>query len=67
MLPHWKKQLTFKGSNGGTPEDIKGVYDFFKTGKLHPQLSEISFDNVDEGLKKLKNREVKGRLVAVLD
>lgn len=61
------KQLTLKGSNGGTPEDIKGVYDFFKTGKLHPQLSTISFEKIDEGLKKLKNREVKGRLVALIN
>lgn len=61
------KQLTLKGSNGGTPEDIKGVYDFFKTGKLNPKLSEISFEKIDEGLEKLKNGEVKGRLVAVIE
>ncbi|MDP4156147.1 MAG: zinc-binding dehydrogenase [Bacillota bacterium] len=61
------KQLTLKGSNGGTPEDIKGVYDIFKTGKLNPQLSEINFEEIDEGLKKLKSGDVKGRLVAVLD
>lgn len=61
------KQLTLKGSNGGTPKDIKGVYDIFKTGKLNPQLSKISFEEIDEGLKKLKSGDVKGRLVAVLD
>ena len=61
------KQLTLKGSNGGTPEDIKGVYEYYKTGKLNPQLSTIPFDQIDIGLEKLKNREVKGRLVAVLD
>ncbi|HHT88521.1 MAG TPA: zinc-binding dehydrogenase [Clostridiales bacterium] len=61
------KQLTLKGSNGGAPEDIKGVYEYYKTGKLNPQLSTIPFDQIDIGLEKLKNREVKGRLVAVLD
>lgn len=61
------KQLTLKGSNGGTPADIAGVYEYFKTGDLNPQLSTIAFDKIDEGLEKLKNNEVKGRLVAELD
>lgn len=61
------KQLTVKGSNGGTPEDIRGVYEFFGTGKLTPQLSTISFEEIGEGLEKLKRHEVKGRLVAVID
>lgn len=61
------KQLTVKGSNGGGPEDIKGVYEFFRTGKLTPQLSTISFEEIDKGLEKLKRREVKGRLVAIVD
>lgn len=61
------KQLTVKGSNGGTPEDIKGVYDFFATGKLNPQLSTIPFEEVDKGLERLKAHEVKGRLVAVIE
>lgn len=61
------KQLTVKGSNGGTPGDIRGVYEFFGTGKLTPQLSTISFEEIGEGLEKLKRHEVKGRLVAVID
>lgn len=61
------KQLTLKGSNGGTTEDIKGVYEYFKTGQLTPQLSTIKFEEIGEGLEKLKNREVKGRLVAVIE
>lgn len=27
-------QVTVKGSNGGTPDDIAGVYNYFKTGKI---------------------------------
>lgn len=61
------KQLTVKGSNGGTPEDIRGVYEFFGTGKLTPQLSTISFEEIGGGLERLKRHEVKGRLVAVID
>ena len=33
------KEITFKGSNGGTTEDLKGVYDYFKTGKLNPRIN----------------------------
>ena len=61
------KQLTVKGSNGGSPADIAGVYEFFKTGKLTPLLSTIPFKEVDKGLEILKRGEVKGRLVAVQD
>lgn len=61
------QQLTVKGSNGGGPEDIKGVYEFFRTGKLTPQLSTIPFEEVDKGLERLKAHEVKGRLVAVIE
>lgn len=61
------KELRLLGSNGGTNEDLKGVYDCFATGKLTPQLTTIPFEEIDKGLEKLKNNEVKGRLVAVFD
>lgn len=60
------KRLTVKGSNGGGPSDIAGVYRYFSTGKFHPQLSTIPFSQVDKGLEKLRRGEVKGRLVAVV-
>ncbi len=61
------KQLTVKGSNGGNPDDIKGVYKFFETGKLTPELTTIPFEEIDKGLRKLKENKVKGRLVAVIN
>lgn len=61
------KELKVAGSNGGTVEDLKGVYDFFATGKMNPQLTTISFEEIDKGLEKLKNHEVKGRLVATFE
>jgi alcohol dehydrogenase, propanol-preferring len=60
-------QVTVKGSNGGTPADIAGVYDYFKTGKLTPQLHTIEFDDIDKGLEQLKAGKVKGRLVAKIN
>ena len=61
------KEVKFLGSTGGSVEDLQGVYDCFATGKMNPQLIEIPFEDIDKGLEKLKNHEVKGRLVAVFE
>ena len=58
------KDLTIKGMLGGVKEDVAGVYEYFATGRLHPQLNVIKFEQVGEGLEMLKRGEVKGRLVA---
>jgi len=60
------KEIKLLGSNGGTNEDLKGVYECFSAG-MKPQLTTISFEEIDKGLEKLKNHEVKGRLVAVFE
>lgn len=60
------KEIKLLGSNGGTNEDLKGVYECFSAG-MKPQLATIPFDEIDKGLEKLKNHEVKGRLVAVFE
>ncbi|HHT79224.1 MAG TPA: zinc-binding dehydrogenase [Actinobacteria bacterium] len=59
------KAAQVAGSVGGTAEDIKDVYAYFATGKLKPQLHQISFEEIPEGLERLHRGEVKGRLVAV--
>ncbi|HHU07775.1 MAG TPA: zinc-binding dehydrogenase [Clostridiaceae bacterium] len=61
------KEQRLLGSNGGTVEDLQGVYDCFATGKMKPLLETIPFEKIDEGLERLKRHEVKGRLVAVFD
>jgi len=60
------KEIKLLGSNGGTNEDLKGVYECFSLG-MKPQLTTIPFEEIDKGLEKLKNHEVKGRLVAVFE
>ncbi|NLK16932.1 MAG: zinc-binding dehydrogenase [Clostridiales bacterium] len=60
------KQAQIVGSCGGDTNDIKEVYNFFSTGKLNPQLASISFDEIPEGLERLRRGEVKGRLVALI-
>lgn len=58
------RSITLKGSVGGTKEDIAGVYENMATGRMKPQITTISFDEIPEGLEKLKHGEVIGRLVA---
>ncbi len=60
-------QCNLKGSNGGTKEDVAGIYEFMATGKLNPQTTTISFDEIPDGIAKLHRGEVTGRLVAVFD
>lgn len=60
-----KKQLL--ASVGGNKEDIAAIYDLMAAGKLSPTLSEISPDEIPEGIERLARGEVQGRLVAVYD
>jgi len=57
-------QARLIGSNGGSKSDVAGIYEYMATGKLNPTITTIGFDEIPEGLEKLKNGEVVGRLVA---
>ena len=59
------KSVTLVGSQGGTIEDVQGVYDFFATGEIEPALTEITFDEIPDGLQRLHDGNVVGRLVAI--
>ena len=59
------KTVTLVGSNGGTKEDIAGIYQLFASGELNPMLTEIGLDDLPAGLEQLHRGEVTGRLVAV--
>lgn len=61
------KQAQVLGSNGGDTQDIKEVYDLFATGLLNLEFTTIPFEEIKEGLDRLKRGEVKGRLVALID
>ncbi len=52
-------------SNGGTPQDIADIYELMSAGKLTPTLTEITFEEIPEGIERLKRGEVTGRLVAI--
>lgn len=58
-------QCNLRGSNGGSKEDIAGVYEFMASGDLAPRLNEIGFEDIAEGIERLHQGGIEGRLVAV--
>ncbi|MCB8910421.1 zinc-binding dehydrogenase [Rhodococcus rhodochrous] len=58
---------TLVGSLGGTVEDIEEVYDLFVRREIEPAYTEIGFEEIGDGLERLRRNEVTGRLVARLD
>ena len=52
---------------GGTVEDIEEVYDLFVRREIEPAYTEIGFEEIGDGLERLRRNEVTGRLVARSD
>ena len=52
------------GSNGGSKDDIASVMKWIASGDLEPTLSIIDFEEIADGVDRLKRGEVTGRLVA---
>jgi len=55
---------TLQGSLGGTVEDIAELYALMLQGEITPVYEEIPFEGIADGLQRLKNNQVAGRLVA---
>ena len=64
MITH---EVTLVGSQGGNADDIAAVYGMMASGDLKPEIIEIGFEEIGEGLEKLKAGGVRGRMVAMLD
>ena len=58
------KEIEVIGSNGGTLQDVAACYELFASGEINPQFAVIGFDDIPEGIEKLRRGEVTGRLVA---
>ncbi|MDP9792980.1 propanol-preferring alcohol dehydrogenase [Catenuloplanes nepalensis] len=54
------------GSVGGTKDDIADLYALMAAGDLTPQITEITFDQIPQGIDDLRDGKVTGRLVARL-
>lgn len=59
------RNVTLRGNNGGTPDDIAQVYRYFQTGKMKPSLVETTFADIPEGLETLRKGGVTGRMIAL--
>ena len=60
-------QLTIAGSKSGTKEDLAGIYELMRSGKLNPPMNHITFDEIPGAVEKLHAGGVVGRLIAMFD
>jgi propanol-preferring alcohol dehydrogenase len=58
-------KVSLLGHQGASADDLRAYWDFVSRG-LDPVVTEIGFDEIADGLDKLRRHEVVGRLVAVL-
>ncbi len=60
------KQVHLVGSLAGSNDDCTAVLDLIADGKVSSNLTHVTFDEIADGIAKLKNGEVVGRLVAMM-
>ncbi len=61
------KELSLKGCSGGPASELTSIFNIIKTGKYRPQLETIRFDDIEEGIERLRKGKVEGKLVALQD
>lgn len=57
-------QLTIKGSQSGTKQDLAEIYELMRSGKLNPPLNHITHAEIPEAIDKLRKGGVIGRFIA---
>ena len=65
-MPLVAKSVTLRGSGGGRPSDTAAVLTYMARGGLTIEASTIGFDEIPEGLERLKRGGAVGRVVALL-
>lgn len=60
-------QLSLKGSKSGTKEDLAGIYEIMRSGKLQPPVNHITHSEIPEAIDKLREGGVIGRFIAMYD
>lgn len=61
------KQLRLLGSMSGTQQDLAELYELMRGGELDPPIHRITPEQIPQGLERLREGGVIGRLVAVYD
>ncbi|MFJ1311397.1 alcohol dehydrogenase catalytic domain-containing protein [Agrobacterium sp. P15N1-A] len=62
-----RKEVTLRGSQGGHPGATEAVLAHMQRGELEIPAEPIRFNEIPEGLKRLEQGGVNGRLVAVIN
>lgn len=62
-----RNKVTLRGSSGGRPADTASVIGHMAKGELEIESTTIGFDEIPEGLERLKHGRVIGRIVAAMD
>lgn len=57
------QKAVIRGSSGGTRDDITAVYRYLADGRIAPAVEHLTFDRVPEGIDRLRDGRVTGRLV----
>lgn len=59
------QKAVIRGSSGGTREDIAAVYRYLDEGAITPVVERLTFQQVAEGIDRLREGRVTGRLVVM--
>ncbi|WKN50703.1 zinc-binding dehydrogenase [Nocardioides sp. Arc9.136] len=55
------------GSSGGTKDDIAQVYEHLARGEITPTVEHLAFEDVPDGIERLRAGRLTGRLVVLVD
>lgn len=61
------RKARIHGSSGGTKADIEAVYDYLDSGLVTPRVEQLGFDEVPEGIDRLRAGRVTGRIVVRME
>ena len=67
MYPLITKRLKLLGNNGGSRDAIANVMKFMASGDLKPAVEHTDFAGIPEGIQRLHDGGVRGRLVAMYE
>ncbi len=61
------KEMSLEGSQGSTTDDLRDCLELLATGELDPVIHTCKFEEIAEGIERLRRGEIDGRLVCIYD
>ena len=61
------KELKIEGSQGSTTADLRDCLELLASGELDPAIHTCTFEEIGEGIERLRRGEIDGRLVCIYD